>query len=148
MRKIKIIFLSRNFWSCSARRARPLATPLPLSNIFRGVFRKNELKSLTITGYPFCIISNESDFGTKGTHWVAIFFDVHGNCDYFDSYGQMPVPDIGRFIRQCAKGTYTIEWETTSKSWIGCVWTILYFLSFKTGPSSINEQYTPCFQRR
>ena len=28
MRKIKIIFLSRNFWSCSARPARPLATPL------------------------------------------------------------------------------------------------------------------------
>ena len=65
---------------------------------FRGVCGKNELENIQITGYPFCVISNESDFGTRGTHWVAIYFDVYGNCDFFDSYGGMPAHDITRFI--------------------------------------------------
>ena len=69
------------------RRYRPL---------FRGVFGKNELNDIKVT-YPFCVISNESDFGTRGKHWVAICFDMYGNCDYFDPYGDMPVPDR-RFI--------------------------------------------------
>ena len=66
--------------------------------IFRGVFGKNELENIKIIGYPFAVISNESDFGTRGTHWVALYFDVYGNCDVFDSYGGMPIPDIRRFI--------------------------------------------------
>ena len=65
--------------------------------IFRGVFGENELENIKITGYPFAVISNESDFRTRGTHWVALYFDVNGNCDLFDSYGGMPIPDIRRF---------------------------------------------------
>ena len=59
--------------------------------IFRGVFGKNELENIKIIGYPFAVISNESDFGTRGTHLVALYFDVYGNCDVFDSYGGMPI---------------------------------------------------------
>ena len=66
--------------------------------IFRGVFRKNELDNIKITGYPFAVISNESDFGTRGTHWVALYFGVYGNCDFFDSYGRMSKPDIRKVI--------------------------------------------------
>ena len=66
--------------------------------IFRGVFGKNELDAIQLTGYPFCLISNSSDFGKKGTHWVAIYFDVSGNCDYFDLYGDITIADIRLFI--------------------------------------------------
>ena len=38
---------------------------------FRGVFGKNELENIKITGYPFAVTSNESGFETRGTHWVA-----------------------------------------------------------------------------
>jgi len=66
--------------------------------IFRGVFGKNEFKDIKITGCPFCAISNESDFGTSGTHCVAVYFDVYGNCDYCDPYGDIPVAEMGLFI--------------------------------------------------
>ena len=46
--------------------------------IYRGVFEKNELTDIKIAPYLFCLISYESDFGTRGTHWVAIDFDVYG----------------------------------------------------------------------
>ena len=46
----------------------------PLTNIFIGVFGENELKG---TSYPFCLISNESNYGTKGTHWVAVTISIH-----------------------------------------------------------------------
>ena len=29
---------------------------------------------------------------------MAIYFDVYGNCDYFDPYGDIAVPDIRQFI--------------------------------------------------
>ena len=72
----------------------------PLTNIFIGVFGKNELKAAS---YHFCLISNESDFGTKGTHWVALYFDGVGTCDYFDSYGQPPKKEIQEFMNKHAK---------------------------------------------
>ena len=72
----------------------------PLINIFIGVVGKNELKA---TSYPFCLISNESKYGTKGTHWVALYFDVAGTCDYFDSYGHPPNKEIQEFMNKHAK---------------------------------------------
>ena len=72
----------------------------PLTNIFIGVLGKNELKAAS---YPFCLISYESNYGTKGTHWVALYFDVAGNCDYFDSYGQLPKKEIQDFMNKHAK---------------------------------------------
>ena len=72
----------------------------PLTNIFMGVFGKNELKAAS---YPFCLISNESNYGTQGTHWVALYFDVVGNCDYFDSYGQAPKKEIQEFMNKHVK---------------------------------------------
>ena len=74
----------------------------PTSNKFRGVFGKNELGP--VERYPCCMIVNESDFGTRGTHWVAVYFDLDGNCEYFDSYGQFPVPAIERFLSHNTRG--------------------------------------------
>ena len=72
----------------------------PLTKIFIGVFGKNELKAAS---YPFCLISNESTCGTKGTHWVALYFDVVGKCDYFNSYGQPPKEEIQEFMNKHVK---------------------------------------------
>ena len=79
-----------------------LNTYKPTSVIFSGVFGKNELKP--ITRFPSCMIVNESNFGTRGTHWVPLYFDVNGNAEYFDSCGQTPVPDISKFIASYTRG--------------------------------------------
>ena len=60
-RKLKMDDIKLNY---IMRRYRP---------IFRGVFGKNEFKDIKITRYLFSVISNESDLGTRGTHWVAIY---------------------------------------------------------------------------
>ena len=112
----------------------------PLSNIFKGVFGKNELAAIPIPAYPFCIISNESDFGTKGTHWVAIFFDKHGNCDYFDSYGQMPMPDTEMFIKHYAKGI--IQMNKRQIQSLGsdvCGQYCIYYLSKRAVNQTMNQ---------
>ena len=69
---------------------------------FKGVFGKNELKPVNI--YPYALIINESTFGTRGTHWVAAYFTRNGHCEYFDSYGQSPLPEIDRFLPDKATG--------------------------------------------
>ena len=51
----------------------------PLKGIFKGVFVRNELKAAL---YPFCLVSKESDFGTKRIHWVSLYFDANRSCDY------------------------------------------------------------------
>lgn len=76
----------------------------PSQQIFRGVFGKNELKNIKITKYPFGIISNESNFGSRGTHWVCVYFNTSKDCDYFDSYGDPPITEIDAFINKHIEG--------------------------------------------
>ena len=110
----------------------------PTSNKFRGVFGKNELRS--IKRYPCCLIINESDFGTRGTHWVAAYFDLNGNCEYFDSYGQDPVPDIERFLLKNTRGTYQmnkIQFQSYNSDVCGqyCI----YYLAKRCENNSMNK---------
>ena len=98
----------------------------PLTNIFIGVFGKNELKA---TSYPFCLISNESNYGTKGTHWVALYFDVAGNCDYFDSYGQLPKKEIQDFMNKHAKSIQVNTKQFQSIDSDVCGQYCIYFLT-------------------
>ena len=108
----------------------------PLTNIVIGVFGKNELK---MTSYPFCLISNESTYGTKGTHWVALYFDVAGNCDYFDSYGQPPKKEIQDFMN---KHTKSIQANTKQFQRIdsdGCGKYCIYFLTRRALQHKMHE---------
>lgn len=46
-------------------------------------------------------VVNTDPHTSAGTHWVAFFLDLHGNLEYFDSYGRPPtVPDHIQFIRR------------------------------------------------
>jgi hypothetical protein len=47
------------------------------------------------------IVVNTDPHTHQGTHWVAFYLDLHGQLEYFDSYGQPPtVPDHIKFIRR------------------------------------------------
>ena len=108
----------------------------PLTNIFIGVFGKNELKA---TSYPFCLISNESNYGTKGTHWVALYFDVAGNCDYFDSYGQPPKKEIQDFMNKHAKSIQVNTKQFQSIDSDVCGQYCIYFLTKRALHHSMHE---------
>ena len=81
----------------------------PARQIFGGVFGKNELENIKVDKYPFSIISNESNFGSRGSHWICIYFNSSGDCDYFDSYGDSPIKEIDAFINKHMRGTKTIN---------------------------------------
>ena len=40
--------------------------------------------------YPSCYIINTQPRSHEGEHWLAIYYDRHGNADFFDSYGEEP----------------------------------------------------------
>ena len=56
--------------------------------IFRGVFARNNLPDKNV--YPSCLVVNTDSDKQPGAHWLAMYFDEHGGCEFFDSYGLAP----------------------------------------------------------
>ena len=74
---------------------------------FKGVYAKDDV--LPVKNFPSSMIVNESDWGTGGTHWVAIYFDQYGNSEFFDSYGKVPIPGIMRYILKNTIGSFNMS---------------------------------------
>ena len=54
-------------------------------NIFLGVFARDELPLQP--PYPSCLVFNTAPRTNSGQHWLGLYYDKNGNCDFFDSYG-------------------------------------------------------------
>lgn len=93
---------------------------------FKGTFARNKMP--TIRQRPSSIIINTDSSSEDGEHWVAMYFNRDGVCEYFDSLGFPPLHQIfyeyidrnstGPLIYSCAPlqqatsqlcGTYCIE---------------------------------------
>ena len=46
------------------------------------------------------MICNTDPSYKSGEHWIAIYFDVNGTGEYFDSFGREPEPVFARFINR------------------------------------------------
>lgn len=57
-------------------------------NIESNVFAANKMPMYV--QLPFYLISNLDPDFKPGSHWVAIYIDVNGIGEYFDSYGRKP----------------------------------------------------------
>jgi len=57
---------------------------------FGGVFPCDKLPD-AVPRFPYCAVANTEPAGEAGEHWVAYYFDEHGNGEYFDSYGCPPI---------------------------------------------------------
>ena len=55
---------------------------------FRGVYAINTLPKKAI--YPSCLIVNTDPSNKPGSHWLAIYYYVNGEAEFFDSYGLNP----------------------------------------------------------
>ena len=59
---------------------------------------RNELKNLkTLNKNPIYIICNYQTTNENGTHWIAMFKDLHHSY-YFDSYGIQPFEEAIQFL--------------------------------------------------
>ena len=82
-----------------------LTTDKITSKIFLGAFAKNEVP--TKFKLPACFIANTQSRNKPGQHWLAFYYDVKGNCYFFDSYGRSPVYyNFENYIEKTAKSCY------------------------------------------
>lgn len=58
------------------------------NGIFKGVFAADCLPSRV--KLPFACIINLSTSKHRGSHWVSLYIDKFGYCEYMDSYGFKP----------------------------------------------------------
>ena len=65
-------------------------------SIFRGVFAADQLP--IPQRRPILIIANEQKSSLPGSHWFAIFFDVGGEGEFFDSFGRRPTGIFERYM--------------------------------------------------
>jgi hypothetical protein len=70
--------------------------------IFHGVYAADTLPKTFSKPAAFIVNTDKQD--SPGQHWVAMYIDNIGNCEYFDSYGIPPyIPDHINFIRKHGK---------------------------------------------
>lgn len=55
---------------------------------FYGIYPIDRLPN--ITRFPSCLIVNNQRSNEEGEHWVAIYFDKKGKCEFFDSFAKSP----------------------------------------------------------
>ena len=73
--------------------------------VFLGVYARDELPE--DLSYPCCLVFNTQPRSQRGQHWLAIFYDKNGNCDFFDSFA-MPA----------ANYSLVPYLERTSNTWV------------------------------
>lgn len=71
--------------------------------IYLGTFARDELpKSLK---FPCAFIINTQKRNQPGEHWLALYYNKHGFCDFFDSYGFSPTQyKLESYIQETSKG--------------------------------------------
>lgn len=108
-----------------------------LGKIFIGVYANDNLPSKVLQK-PCAIIINTDPAHKRGEHWVAVYFDVLNNAEYFDSYGFEPyIPNIVSFLQ-----VNSLKWDYNRKLFQSytssvCGMFCLLYLYFKCRGSSL-----------
>ena len=76
------------------------------SRNFKGVYALDEIKHIHQISFPSAFVFNLDPSYKPGVHWVAVYIDMEGLPEYFDSFGR-PLPrEIKDFL--C---TYAESWN-------------------------------------
>ena len=96
---------------------------------FIGVFAKDMLPNKV--PYPSCLVFNTDNHTEPGEHWLALHYNEHGVCNFFDSYGQHPSAyKMEAYLKRTAtKWTYNMKTIQGLSSY--CGFYCLFFLLFK-----------------
>lgn len=99
-----------------------------LSKTFLGIFASDQL-NFKITKRPCSMIVNTDPSSLPGTHWIAIYFDNHGDVKYFDSYGRKPfLKQFDVFLKLNARKKDTNPLRLQSDDSYVCGMYCIYFL--------------------
>lgn len=98
-----------------------------VAQVFLGVFPINLLPK--INKLPAALVINLDVSTMPGSHWVSLYFDNLGNCEYFDSYGREP-DELKSFIsKNCKQYIYNniqVQRSMTSTCGQMCIYVLLW----------------------
>lgn len=98
-----------------------------VEQILLGVFPSNLLPKLT--KLPAAIVVNLDPSNEPGSHWVSLYFDDFGNCEYFDSYGREP-QELRYFINENSRNyvfnNIKVQGELTSTCGQMCIYVLIW----------------------
>ena len=99
-------------------------------SFYYGVFSIDKLP--IIDSYPSCLIMNNQSSLQEGEHWVAIYFNKIGVCEFFDSFGKSPsfygiMDYLKKYSKNVKYNKQIIQSNLSSYCGLYCV----FFLIFK-----------------
>ena len=100
---------------------------------FRGCFALNETFQYN-TKFPAIYIFNTGTLSSPGEHWLGIYIDSDGSCDYFCSLGTAPLAGLYDKLKKKLKVT-TIKYNTISIQHplsTTCGYFVYYFLYYRS----------------
>lgn len=72
-----------------------------------GIFPCDRIPTRIPTRRPLLLVCNTDPHTRPGEHWVVIYIGNDASGEYFDSFGQPPLPIFERFLSKfCSKWTY------------------------------------------
>lgn len=116
--------------------------------VFRGIFPRDGLPAFVVSK-PSIYVINTDTHDRPGLHWVAVFFDSFGYCEYFDSFGFAPLyQDILSFIQRntCRPYKHNTRFlqDVTSSA---CGLYVVYYVLMKSRGHSLHRILRPFSSR-
>jgi len=113
-----------------------LRTAPETHKIFLGVFARNELPVKPT--YPSCFVFNTEPRGQSGEHWLGLYYDSDGKCNFFDSYAQ----PASRYGLSSYLDKTSISWSENKNRIQGnsqyCGHYVIFFLLFRARSKSLS----------
>jgi len=99
-------------------------------NIFLGVFARDKLPE--ILTYPAALVLNNKNSNEEGEHWLAMYFNKHGKCTFFDSYGLSPTfYNLKNYLTKTSKGKFNYNMKRVQGKSEYCGLYCIFFLIYQ-----------------
>lgn len=107
-----------------------------LDYILLGVYPSDLLPK--IKKFPAALVVNLDPSTLPGSHWVSLYFDNAGNCEYFDSYGRKPSELKSYIENNCETYVYNNKQLQNAHTTV-CGQMCIYFLVWRARGFSFKE---------
>ena len=77
---------------------------------FIGVFSRDKIPKISNKNYPCSYVVNTDNSKQPGEHWLAVYYDENGDCDFFDSLAFNP--KFYGITKQLTKSANTLTFLT------------------------------------
>jgi hypothetical protein len=96
-------------------------------SFFKMVLPRDKLPR--IVHYPSAYVVNTDNHDQSGEHWVALYYDSHGFCTFFDSFGRSPEAlSFHKYINKTSRGYTYNSHQLQSVFSTTCGYYTIYFV--------------------